>query len=111
MRAKPAAPRPRAIRPPARPVRGQRWAGEVFLDEEQEGKKQAILRAAARLFRERGFAQTRLTDIAHALNITKPALYYYVGNKEEILITIQRMGLEQMLERFRRAGRRQQDRS
>ena len=100
MRTKPAAARPRAIRPVAKSLRGQRWAGEVFLDEEQEGKKQAILRAAARLFRERGFEQTRLTDIADALNITKPALYYYVGNKEEILITIQRMGLEQMLDGF-----------
>lgn len=77
-----------------------RWAGEVFLDQEQEGKKQAILRAAARLFRERGFEQTRLTDIADALNITKPALYYHVGNKEEILITIQRIGLAQMLDGF-----------
>jgi AcrR family transcriptional regulator len=100
MRAKPAPTRSRAIRPAAKPVRRERWAGEVFLDEEQEGKKHAILRAAARLFRERGFEQTRLTDIADALNITKPALYYYVGNKEEILITIQRMGLEQMLDGF-----------
>jgi AcrR family transcriptional regulator len=92
--------RSRSTRPIARSLRGQRWGGEVFLDAEQEGKKQAILRAAARLFRDRGFEQTRLTDIADALNITKPALYYYVGNKEEILITIQRMGLEQMLEGF-----------
>ena len=84
MRTKPAPARPRPIRPAAKSLRGQRWAGEVFLDEEQEGKKQAILRAAARLFRERGFEQTRLTDIADALNITKPALYYYIGNKEEI---------------------------
>jgi len=100
MRAKPAPSRSRAVRPATKPPRGERWAGEIFLDEEQEGKKQAILRAAARLFRERGFEQTRLTDIADALNITKPALYYYVGNKEEILITIQRMGLEQMLDGF-----------
>jgi AcrR family transcriptional regulator len=100
MAPKAATARSRPARSVARPFRGRRWAGEVFLDEEQEGKKQAILRAAARLFRERGFEQTRLTDIADALNITKPALYYYVGNKEEILITIQRMGLEQMLEGF-----------
>jgi AcrR family transcriptional regulator len=100
MRSKPAPARTRATRPATKPLRRERWGGEVFLDEEQEGKKQAILRAAARLFRERGFEQTRLTDIADALNITKPALYYHVGNKEEILITIQRMGLEQMLDGF-----------
>jgi AcrR family transcriptional regulator len=86
-------------RPAARP-KGPRWAGEIFLDGEPERKRLAILRAAAKLFRERGFDATRLTDIADLLNITKPSLYYYVGNKEEILITIQRRGLERMLEGF-----------
>ncbi len=81
-------------------VKRPRWGGEVFLDNEHERKRRAILRAAARLFRERGFERTRLTDIADSLNITKPSLYYYVGNKEKILISIQRFGLEQMLEGF-----------
>ena len=96
MRAKTVTVRRRAVRR----AKGERWCGEVFLEAEQERKRSAILRAAARLFRERGFEQTRLTDIADALNITKPALYYYVGNKEEILISIQRLGLEQMLDGF-----------
>lgn len=84
----------------ARPAKGQRWAGEVFLDDERRRKQHAILRAAARLFRERGYERTRLTDIADALNITKPSLYYYVGNKEGILIAIQQSGLDQMLAGF-----------
>jgi len=79
---------------------GARWAGEVFLDKEVERKKQAILRTAAALFRERGFENTRLTDIAAALQLTKPSLYYYVGNKEEILVSIQRYGVEQILKGF-----------
>jgi AcrR family transcriptional regulator len=78
----------------------QRWAGEVFVDDEPKRKHQAILRTAARLFRERGFDRTRLADIADALNITKPSLYYYVGNKEGILIAIQRFGLDQILSGF-----------
>jgi AcrR family transcriptional regulator len=77
-----------------------RWAGEVFFDDEPKRKQQAILRAAARLFRERGYDRTRLADIADALNITKPSLYYYVGNKEGILIAIQQFGLEQILSGF-----------
>lgn len=81
-------------------TKGPRWGGEVFLEDEHKQKRRAILCAAARLFRERGFQRTRLTDIADSLNITKPSLYYYVGNKEEILISIQRFGLEQMLEGF-----------
>lgn len=100
MRIKTALARPRPAAVAVRRPRGEKWAGEIVPDEEDESKKNAILRAAARLFRDRGFEATRLTDIADALNITKPALYYHVGNKEEILITIQRMGLEQMLDGF-----------
>src|SRR3569833_1018914 len=40
---------------------------------------------ATRLFAERGFAGTSLQDIADALGSTRPALYYYVKSKEELL--------------------------
>lgn len=40
---------------------------------------------ATRLFAERGFAGTSLQDIADALGITRPALYYYVRSKDELL--------------------------
>lgn len=78
----------------------RRWGGEVFLDNVAVGKRHAIMRAAARLFRERGFERTRLTDIADALNISKPSLYYHLGDKEGILIAIQQFGLDQMLDGF-----------
>jgi len=44
-----------------------------------------IYEHATRLFAERGFAGTSLQDIADALGITRPALYYYVKSKEELL--------------------------
>lgn len=40
---------------------------------------------ATRLFAERGFAGTSLQDIADAMGITRPALYYYVKSKDELL--------------------------
>ena len=40
---------------------------------------------AIRLFAERGFAGTSLQDIAEAMGITRPALYYYVKSKDELL--------------------------
>jgi AcrR family transcriptional regulator len=40
---------------------------------------------AIRLFAERGFAGTSLQDIADAVGLTRPALYYYVKNKDELL--------------------------
>lgn len=78
----------------------KRWGGEVFLDDAAAGKRHAIMRAAARLFRERGYERTRLTDVADALNISKPSLYYHLGDKEGILIAIQQFGLDQMLDGF-----------
>jgi AcrR family transcriptional regulator len=44
-----------------------------------------IYEHAIRLFAERGFAGTSLQDIAGALGITRPALYYYVKSKDELL--------------------------
>lgn len=44
-----------------------------------------IFERATALFAERGFAGTSLQDIADAMGMTRPALYYYVKNKDEIL--------------------------
>jgi AcrR family transcriptional regulator len=56
--------------------------------EQHESKRTAILQQAARLFDEHGYYETSLTDIAAALHVTKPTLYYYVKNKEEIVAQI-----------------------
>ncbi|HEY6295744.1 MAG TPA: TetR/AcrR family transcriptional regulator [Streptosporangiaceae bacterium] len=44
-----------------------------------------IYEQATRLFAERGFAGTSFQDIADAVGLTRPALYYYVRSKEELL--------------------------
>ena len=44
-----------------------------------------IYEHATRLFAERGFAGTSLQDIADAMGMTRPALYYYVKSKDELL--------------------------
>ena len=43
---------------------------------------------AARLFAAKGYHATTLDQIAEEIGVTKPALYYYVTNKEDILRTI-----------------------
>jgi AcrR family transcriptional regulator len=56
------------------------------------GKKEllrkTLLDAAAELFAERGFAGTNLQDIADALGTSRPLIYYYFPNKEEILASL-----------------------
>ncbi len=44
-----------------------------------------IYEHATRLFAEKGFASTTLQDIADALGVTRPAVYYYFKTKEAIL--------------------------
>ena len=49
------------------------------------GRRDEILRVAARIFSERGFRQATLDDIAGELKITRPALYHYANSKDELL--------------------------
>jgi len=90
-------PTPPITRSPRRSASGtrapQRWnAALPDRDEQFQLKREAILRMAVRLFNERGHQATSLADIADALHVTKPALYYYVSGKEEILLECQRRG-------------------
>ena len=64
-----------------------RWGEEVpNRDEQAAVKRMAILRAAAQLFSERGYHETSLNDLARRLGVSKPALYYYVKGKDDILV-------------------------
>ena len=73
------------------------WASAPDREHKREAKRQAVLQAAAELFNERGFHATSLDDIAARLNVSKPTLYYYVKNKDQILIECVRQGLDMML--------------
>ena len=48
-------------------------------------KRTALLKEAARAFSSQGYHATSLDDVAKTLGVTKPALYYYIKNKQEIL--------------------------
>ena len=74
------------------------WTPASHREQQREAKRQAVLQAAAQLFNERGFHATSLDDIAARLNVTKPTLYYYVKNKDEILLQCVRQGLDMMLD-------------
>jgi AcrR family transcriptional regulator len=49
-----------------------------------------ILEHAAALFAERGFSATSMRDVAEALEISRTALYHYIGGKDELLETLVR---------------------
>lgn len=56
-------------------------------------KREAVLKTAAHLFLVHGYQKSSMSLLAHQLNITKPALYYYFKNKEEILVECYRAGI------------------
>jgi AcrR family transcriptional regulator len=67
---------------------------KIFADRRRnpDAKREAILRTAVQLFLERSYARTAMNDIADSLKITKPALYHYFRNKEDILLECYRWG-------------------
>jgi acetyl esterase len=65
---------------------GRRRAAAVEGNRENyQDRRTEIVGAAVALFRDRGYRQTSLADIAEAVGAERATLYYYFGSKEEIL--------------------------
>ena len=69
------------------------WKSFRVRQRDGDSKRIAILETAAHLFLERGYRSTSLRELAALLKITKPALYYYFQNKEQILLECYRAGI------------------
>ena len=72
------------------------WATRRRPRHEHALKREAVIMAAAHAFRQRGYHNTSLDDLAASLKVTKPTLYLYVPNKEAILFECFRAGLAQI---------------
>lgn len=55
-----------------------------------------ILDGAAQVFQQRGYPQATLEDVAAEVGINRATLYYYVGTKEELLISLLHQPIEAM---------------
>jgi AcrR family transcriptional regulator len=82
------------------------WKPMREREKERQTKRDAVLRMAAQSFNEKGFHATSLDDVAARLNVTKPTLYYYFKNKEEILFECVRIGLQMIDEAAENVARR-----
>jgi AcrR family transcriptional regulator len=63
----------------------------------RDRQRDSILRSAARLFRERGFADTGMRDIAAAADLSAANLYHYFDSKNDLLFYCQDRALDRML--------------
>jgi AcrR family transcriptional regulator len=62
--------------------------------------RQEFLTKAAEVFEKRGFAQTRIQDVAEALELSRSALYHYFRSKDEILEALVSEHTEQVAEKM-----------
>lgn len=75
---------PAALGAPPVQARGRQKASTAGTDE----KRERILQAAEALFDRQGYANTTMEQIVQQLGVTKPYVYYYFRNKQEIFETL-----------------------
>ncbi|MCE9650479.1 MAG: TetR/AcrR family transcriptional regulator [Parvibaculum sp.] len=62
----------------------------------REEKRMAVLKAGAEEFRDKGFHNVSLDDIARKLGVTKPTLYYYISDKQDIVYASGMAAMEEL---------------
>ncbi|HXO64800.1 MAG TPA: TetR/AcrR family transcriptional regulator [Steroidobacteraceae bacterium] len=77
------------------------WRASRERQHDRAVKREAVIRAAAQAFNEKGYHNTSLDDIAARLEVTKPTVYYYVSNKERLLFQCFVAGVERIRAAFR----------
>ena len=64
----------------------------------KEARPQELLASAIELFVERGFAATRLEDVARRAGVSKGTLYLYYANKEDLFKAVVRQSIVPMID-------------
>ncbi len=62
---------------------------------DQTVSREDVIRAAAQVFRQRGFHGTTMQQIADAVGLQKGSLYHHIASKEELLHEVMMAGLKQ----------------
>ena len=68
--------------------------GDALAGGEEQQNKERVLMAAAALFANKGYAGTSVREIVEAASVTKPTLYYYFKNKEDLYIKLMDVAME-----------------
>jgi AcrR family transcriptional regulator len=58
-----------------------------------EQTRERLLDAAAKVFRDKGYAGARLADIARQADMHTPGVYYYFSSKEDLVEEVLRVGV------------------
>jgi AcrR family transcriptional regulator len=79
------------VTPPTRPALRDRY----------ERRRSEVIGTAARLFAERGFAETSMSDLTAATGLAAGGLYHYIESKDQLLISVCDELLDPLLTRAR----------
>jgi TetR/AcrR family fatty acid metabolism transcriptional regulator len=74
-----------------------------------ENKHQKILQAAIRVFSEKGFYNSRVSEIAKEANVADGTIYLYFKNKDDILISLFEEEFGKIVQNMRAALEKDQD--
>jgi AcrR family transcriptional regulator len=74
----------------------QGWAGDSERDSLHHRRRTLIIRTAARIFADKGYDRASIDDVADALKVSKPTIYYYLRSKENLLVEIVMLAIEQL---------------
>lgn len=75
--------------------RGPRWTRR------KESRPSELLDAGLAVFVERGFAATRLEDVASRAGVSKGTLYLYYANKQELFKAVVRQNVVPLIDHYR----------
>src|SRR5262245_9158886 len=64
----------------------------------RDQRREQILRVAAKVFAHRGFANTKIADLAEAANMSQGLLYRYFANREEVLAALLQQATQTAIE-------------
>ncbi|MFI6992948.1 TetR/AcrR family transcriptional regulator [Nonomuraea wenchangensis] len=88
--------------PPARRARRQKAGDGAAPADDAPSKssrtRERILDAAAHVLSRKGYAGTRLGDIADQAQLQAPAIYYYFGSREELIEEVMWTGAQRVRE-------------
>ena len=79
------------VSPPTRPALRERY----------EGRRSEVIATAARLFAERGYQETSMSELTAATGLAAGGLYHYIESKDALLISICDELLDPLLARAR----------
>lgn len=70
-----------------------------YREERAAQRRKEILHTAAKIFREKGYYDTTIEEIATELKFTKASIYYYIPSKEDLLFECNDMAMNLLLKK------------